>query len=515
MTHSVEHDLSNNHVPRSKSHQGKFGRLFRELEPWVPPGIGDAEIDAGIRAYAHEHMFADAGVMATDHPSLTAGYTYLGQFIDHDITFDPTSSMARQNDPDLLNNFRTPRFDLDSIYGRGPHDQPYLFDTNRKDKSGFAGYFLIGKGVNENEPDLPRNSLGTALIGDKRNDENVIVSQIHLTFLKLHNVILARAAHGEPASQEQFKKAQQVVRWFYQYVVWHDFVKRVVDGAIWASAFKQIDGVWRANREYYNAKVNAFIPVEFSVAAYRFGHALVRPTYKINTVVAFDDERISDTRPGPFGASRPLPIFNPDGSQTKDLRGGRQLRKGHTIQWDWFFPFAHQPAHGFPQKTQTIGPKLARSVFAIPSGSDPKDPGALITHPLAFLNIKRGWRLGLPSGSAVAKKLGQPPLDMETPYEDALWVYILREAQHSGANPGERLGPVGSIIVSHVIAGWLGNDEQSFFSKAPNWTPADEPLIALSEPENGGQWSFADILKLAGMPIDTDQTENLINGVTV
>ena len=62
--------------------------------------------------------------------SVAAVYTYFGQFVDHDITFDPVSSLERLNDPDALVNFRTPRFDLDSVYGRGPLDEPFLYDDN-------------------------------------------------------------------------------------------------------------------------------------------------------------------------------------------------------------------------------------------------------------------------------------------------------------------------------------------------------------------------------------------------
>ncbi|HWN72927.1 MAG TPA: peroxidase family protein, partial [Solirubrobacterales bacterium] len=128
---------------------------------------------------------------------IPAGYTYLGQFIDHDITFDPVSSLQRQNDPDALHDFRTPRLDLDSLYGDGPNNNPYLFDPN---VDGGKTSFLIGQNPS-GERDLPRNVLpsspagvpqGRALIGDPRNDENVIVGQLHLTFLRFHNKVVER-----------------------------------------------------------------------------------------------------------------------------------------------------------------------------------------------------------------------------------------------------------------------------------------------------------------------------------
>ena len=67
-----------------------------------------------------------------EESGIPSAYTYLGQFIDHDITFDPSSSLMRQNDPDALIDFRTPRLDLDSVYGRGPDDQPYLYGDNKE-----------------------------------------------------------------------------------------------------------------------------------------------------------------------------------------------------------------------------------------------------------------------------------------------------------------------------------------------------------------------------------------------
>src|SRR5262249_33226265 len=153
----------------------------------------------------------DADADEKDHaPSnnarIPAGFTYLGQFIDHDLTFDPTSKLQRDNDPDGLQNFRTPRFDLDSIYGRGPDDSPFLYQDGVR--------MLIGKNAT-NEDDLPRNSAGRALIGDPRNDENLIVSQLHLAFLKYHNKVVDEIAKANPSlsGTALFEQARQVVRW--------------------------------------------------------------------------------------------------------------------------------------------------------------------------------------------------------------------------------------------------------------------------------------------------------------
>src|SRR5438552_11265277 len=161
---------------RSASFNGRFGRMFRSLPP-AHFGGGDAESIANLQALgaAMSPTLDDPPKDGPDdeESGIPALYTYLGQFIDHDITFDPASSLQKQNDPDALVDFRTPAFDLDSIYGRGPDDQPYLYDGNDG--------FLLGTALTGGDPgakDLPRNvaTPARALIGDPRNDENSIVS---------------------------------------------------------------------------------------------------------------------------------------------------------------------------------------------------------------------------------------------------------------------------------------------------------------------------------------------------
>src|SRR5690606_32930600 len=137
-------------------------------------------------------------------------------------TFDPTSSLQRRNDPDALHNFRTPRFDLDSLYGGGPIDEPFLYEAD--------GVRFRVQPIYDGELDLPRvpdpdPARRRALIGDPRNDENVIVSQLHLAFLRFHNTV-AETIDGPPA--ERFARAQRIVRWHYQWLVVHDFLARVV-----------------------------------------------------------------------------------------------------------------------------------------------------------------------------------------------------------------------------------------------------------------------------------------------
>ena len=114
---------------------------------------------------------------------LFAGFTFIGQFIDHDITLDTTPLDQQQQDPDAKVNFRTPRYDLDSVYGRGPGDDPQFYDPTDRDK------LLLATNVN-GVLDVPRDSNGRAIIGDARNDENLIIVQFHKAVAQFHNKIV-------------------------------------------------------------------------------------------------------------------------------------------------------------------------------------------------------------------------------------------------------------------------------------------------------------------------------------
>jgi hypothetical protein len=455
----------------------------------MPRGDTDDARIATIRAFVDLEMADDDGDAANDNPAIPAGYTYFGQFVDHDLTFDPTSSLTRANDPSRLHNFRTPRLDLDCVYGRGPHDQPYLYDTSRR---GFPGFFLIGTGDNANEPDLPRNALNRALIGDARNDENTIVAQLQLALLAFHNAVLDRIVDGTPPAEADFAEAQRIVRWFYQYVVWNDFVKRLVDPAVHADVLTRKDGVYELNNRFYRFEKTPYIPVEFSAAAYRLGHSIVRPLYQVNATAHHG-----------FGVQRP--VLSPPGSSCFDLRGFRRLPTHTTLEWDWFLRF---PSSGrvFPQASRRIDRHLAPGLRHIDVGNGER-------HALAFLNLMRGWRMALPSGPTVARAMGLTPIPRAATSspENALWVYILDEAALQ-AN-GERLGAVGSRIVAEVFAGILYGDPKSFLIQDPAWTPAREAhVLPFATPVNGASWELADIVKAAGVPITAEDVQRTVDG---
>src|SRR5580704_13417701 len=203
--------------------QGRFGRMFRNL-PAATFGDTDAESEKNliVLATAMSSEFDDPkdGPDA-EESGIPALYTYFGQFIDHDITFDPMSSLIKDNDPDALVDYRNQALDLDNVYGRGRGDQTYMYDGAMK--------FLLGEpmsGSNNEAWDLPRNSQGRALIGDPRNDENSIVSQLQGLFLRFHNRLLA----DNPGIS--FEASQELMRFHYQYMILEDFLPRIIHSSV-------------------------------------------------------------------------------------------------------------------------------------------------------------------------------------------------------------------------------------------------------------------------------------------
>ena len=257
--------------------QSRFGRFFPNLAAATFGSSPDEE-------QANLKKLADAMVSAFDPPKdgpddeesgIPALYTYLGQFVDHDLTFDPDGSFQKQKDPNATTDFRTPAFDLDNVYGRGPGDQPYMYDTDGKS-------CLLGDPITQGKPpgarDLQRNAAGRALIGDPRNDENAIVSQLQALMLRFHNRVVA--AHPD----ESFEDVQKHVRHHYQYVVVNDFLPRIVDAGV-LDSLKSGGAYDRSKLMLFKDFKNPFMPIEFSVAAYRLGHSMIRPGYRLNDTV--------------------------------------------------------------------------------------------------------------------------------------------------------------------------------------------------------------------------------------
>lgn len=465
-------------VPHSRFHHGRFGRLFRNLDP---AEYSNAALEALAATMIDPEEPAPAGggggwggqeadPAQGDNPGIPAGYTYLGQFIDHDITFDPASSLLRSNDPNALHNFRTPRFDLDSLYGEGPDDEPFLYDRESDKQK------MLLENRDDQEFDLPRNVPDeVALIGDPRNDENVIVSQLQVAFLRAHNklVDIVKPAPGITP----FDEARRQLRWHYQYLVVNDFLRRLVPKDVLDSILPEDGSIdWCRVCQCRFGNGLPFMPVEFSVAAYRFGHSMVRPKYDLNDVIV------------------DKPIFK-EGSQRgdgQDLRGFQKLIQKWGVDWPLFFEMG-----GNPQPSRLIDTKLAAGLFALRDTDRPS---------LALRNLQRGVALGLPWGEAVARALGVEPLteaqiDLANLGVDPqwlpefvgrtpLWFYVLREA--SVLNGGLQLGPVGGRIVAETLICLLAGDPFSFSNVDSRWTPARDSLVP-----HEGDFEMADLIRFA------------------
>jgi Animal haem peroxidase len=475
----------------SRLFQGRFGRMFRSL-PAAKYGQSEADSRAALKALGTAMTSNEDDPKDGNDPEesgIPALYTYFGQFIDHDLTFDPMSTLIQHKDPNALTDYRTPAFDLDNVYGRGPDDQPYLYEDGRK--------FLLGELLNNGAPDLPRNNAQPrrALIGDPRNDENSIVSQLQGLFLRFHNHMV------KDHKTLDFAGVQKLVRFHYQWVVVNDFLPRIIHSSV-LDELKTNGKYDRAKLKFFHWKNDPFMPVEFSVAAYRLGHSMIRPGYRLND----DDATL-------------LPIF-PDSSGGAGLTGFQEMAKNRGIDWGRFVDVdirsygTADPKNAATKRRLQFAYRIDTSVVA-PLSRLPLSVASDPPPSLAQRNLLRGFELGLPTGQAVAHAMGVPVLQddeikigkaVDEPDQSSsdpdlkgtiasmpelapfigncpLWTYILAEAMQN-VDPAEsipvtektkittpRLGPVGGRIVAEVFLGLMFGDNDSYLSLEPDWRP--------------------------------------------
>jgi hypothetical protein len=489
-------------APRSPIFQGRFGRMFRGARP-ATFGVDNGDAVPALEALA-KAMLGDDGPSDGADPEesgIPSLYTYLGQFIDHDLTFDPASSLQKQNDPNALADFRDPAFDLDCVYGRGPDDQPYMYEGDAGRQT-----FLLGDPITGGHPtarDLPRGPNGRALIGDPRNDENTIVSQLQGLFHRFHNRVIA----DNP--DITFQEAQQLVRFHYQYIVLNDFLPRIISKEVLDKL--RVNGQFDRHKiEFYHWRNDPFMPVEFSGACYRFGHTMVRPGY-----------RIQDQKDPLNPKDKLFSIF-------PDLVGFQRVKVDNALDWGRFIDIPPLKNNNTENDRLQFAYRLDTSVVG-PLGDLPH-PGVVSGKPFSLVerNLVRGLRLGLPSGQSVAEIMGIIPIPDEeiwvgkaeddnlnnpgnlnnilqlnadgkfAPAGDEgdladvfrgncpLWTYILAEAMHhvdtnvvvAVSIPGTKintpqLGPVGGRIVAEVFLGLMFADDDSLLSLNRNWKPVD------------------------------------------
>jgi len=413
-------------------------------------------------------------------------YTFLGQFIDHDITLERGSNLLSglanpvRIPPEQIRehivNSRSPDLDLDNVYGPDIEGNVAPTDPKNADK-------LLVEPVARNRGlpagkdiynDFPRAGDGTARIGDARDAENLVLAQLHVAFLRAHNELVGRG--------HTFEEARMLLIQHYQWIVLDDFLERVAEPSI----VKKIRH--HGPRFFSPPSYSFFIPLEFSGAAYRFGHAKVRQSYN-----NFNEKQESAALAQLFQFTR------------------QRVTDDWVIDWTAFLDSENDIHYPRP-----IQPALNEVLFTL---QDLQQGDRQNVPSLAERNLLRGYILGLPTGQAVAECMASAGITKLTgeqiksvsvnykddPYrrdqdqaqvlEDAkfltrtpLWFYILAEAAYYSR--GYHLGPVGSTIVAEVLIGVLRNSTYSILS-TPGWTP--------TLGQTKGKFDIEDLLALAGV----------------
>ncbi len=491
--------------------EDRFGRMFPDLDPFFrdvsprllaalrdigkPGGMLDARdnLGAGDKAAAIA-LLADPTLSLNNpnNPAHTAGTTFMGQFLDHDVTFDLTSRLAVVAEPQESPNVRTPALDLDSVYGGGPLKDPELYVPVSRGSRARPTKLRIGHGGLFE--DLPRNPDGSAIIADPRNDENLMIAGLQAAFILFHNRAVDLVDRDRRLSSEEvFEKARRLTTWHYQWMIVHEFLPLFIGQAA-------VNDILRNGRKYYRPEAG-FIPIEFQGAAYRFGHSLVRPSYRAN--LAGDNDGSSF-----FGM-----IFDPSGegqADPVDLRGGARARR-RFIVWQTFFDFG--PTFTDPGSTnpalrpnKLVDTAISTPLFNLPLGTIAGGlPGDVVALPQR--NLLRHVTWAVPSGQSIARALRVPMLtgandevlkqlrDYRLDLDDStpLWLYVLREGRVLG-NGGAHLGPVGGRIVGEVFIGLLQLDRESYL-----WQRGWRPTLPQKSGRVTGDFRIVDFLTFAGV----------------
>jgi hypothetical protein len=522
-----------------------FDYLFTELASDTTahlPATDPAAVVAALKALG-DAMVEDAvpgedPLQPTGNSTIPPVYTYWGQFIDHDLTAntDRNSEISDITRPDLaplapdfvvanLKNLRQPTLNLDSVYGDGP---TLGSSTPTQAASFYDGVKLkVGTAATENESidpsrptiagvrippngdlqrDLPRTNK-TAQIADARNDENLIIAQLHTAFLRFHNKVVdwvqANESDYNTSEAQVFERAQQLTRWHHQWLVVNDYLKTVTLAGV-------ADKVLLGGLKHYKPSGEPFMPLEFSVAAYRFGHTMVRATYDYNRNFG---RAVSGQTQAPLIPNAPFNLlfaFTGDGFPTPFIGQTDRLPFNWIIEWDRFVDKGSSVSDHFTRKIDTrIAPPLQKMVNQGNAVTD-VDIQAILKG-LARRNLLRGYLLSIPTGQSVAQRIGVAPLSVselqqgnsaalnqvlsdngflqQTP----LWYYVLKEAEVR-AN-GNSLGELGSRIVCETIIGQLRHDPECYLNQAGGWDPGKGAKMPNGDPivTIGDFIRFADI----------------------
>lgn len=489
-----------------------FGTMFPSLSAFHYSDRAAADLAATMENRAPDPAGTDRGT-SDDSATLPAEYTYLGQFIDHNLDFDETAQPTANVNPGSLTNFESFRFDLNNVFGAGPSADPQLYASDHRHLlvagtlgtpqadgfptvTGNGGVFDLGR-----DP-----KTGQAFLVEPRDDENQILSQITAAFGAFYNSFVNRGA--------SYAQARQLTEEYYQEIVLTDVLPAYV-GQSTINQYLRFGHHGQATVQTPNFPTANFTPIEFSVGAYRFGHALVRENYHINDIAPLTTD-IDDN----------VSIFDVNNFQTGDLSGGGPLPRptlsgvstctstslctqpdpaGHQIQWKYFVPgLDADPNDGginFARQTQpTISPALFNlPAETIPGCTDAASPVCNGTGDLISRDFARGNYDGLASGQAIAQALGCRviPAARINPTHDAVFntgtpllYYVLAEAKQAG----QVLGCVGKSIVAQTFLQVLWNTPNSILHTS--FQP--DPRLVKLAPETP-TFSFGDLLVDTGL----------------
>jgi Animal haem peroxidase len=436
----------------------RFGRMFPNLPPFMtvdarrraalvdigrPGGMMDAldPLAAGPDQLVLDPTLSANNPNNTTH---TAGTTFFGQFLDHDMTLDVSSPLGTPTPPEQSPNGRTPALDLDSVYGGGPVADPELYQADR------IRLRIESGGLFEDVPRMPNR---TAIIADPRNDENAIIGGMQAAFILFHNNVV-QMLQDSGFQGNLFQEARRLVTWHYQWIIVNQFLPQVIGQAL-------VNNILTAGRRFYRPTGQAFIPVEFQIG-YRMGHSMIRPSYALNLGAT------SGGTGAPFFGF----IFDPAGqgqADPVDLRGGARAPR-RFVGWEIFFNFNDGNVRPNKHIDRVLSTPLFRlPLQTLPDGAPPDS--------LAVRNLLRTVTWSVPAGQLIAQWMGNPVLHLTelSHYGVALenhtplWYYMLAEAEDLAG--GLTLGPTGGRIVGEVFIGLLQLDPSSYLAADPNWRP--------------------------------------------
>lgn len=503
-------------IPLGAQRRSRFCYLFPELANDPMSGLfpGTSEDETVQRLKQFEAVFRPPELPARLRMQLPAVYTYFGQFVNHDMSaptggmlvnvasLSPAGIMGSLDLPGLFKEWRAadiePILDhfvnehetpltLSSLYGDGPDsDDPEVQALYADDRLHFRLAQTIGLSAerfgaitktppglihrNQGAHDIPRDGT-RALIADRRNDSNLILCQLHLALMLLHNKAVDALQPGIPDRVALFAAARQLVNLHYQWCILNDYLPHLLADGVLATVLAD------APRLRTNA-----VPMEFTTAAFRFGHSMVGESYDFNPNFGFQ---------GRIKAAATLKeLF--DFTSHAGMRGQAVQLPDHWVA-DWNRLTRLSPDGA----TQSERIDLDFSVTMLNLVGE----GASLTHgSIFFRNILRGFHRRIPFGQQLASAYKLPVLsdaqiaaalppktmvpddgnlrelarDMGILTHTPAWVYFLAEAQVLSG--GERLGPTASHIIAETFVGLLRHNPMSVLNVMGGWHPGSSPL---------------------------------------